>query len=394
MMNTWILTLVLAGLTMIGPFATDTFLPSFPAIANQFSISMTQVQQSLSVYLLAFSAMSLFYGTLSDSFGRRPVILGSLILFTLASVGAALSPSFEWLLVCRVLQGLSAGGGLVISFAITRDRFSGAEAQKLMSHIMMVFGLAPAVAPIAGGFLQQHFGWQSGFYFMALIGALLLLSSVIWLQESLPEAARTPFHPTTLTRNYLTALTHPQFLFRALAYSAAFGGMAIYISAAASFVMDILHKPETAFAWLFVPMIGGMILGSATNARLAHRVSSNSLLALGLGAMAVATLANVTYNRFFAAELPWVVLPIMLYTFGLGLALPIMSMKTLDIFPSLRGLSSSLLNFFQMLVFSLISGIVVPLVFSSALLIACAMLGCMLVALLCWGIALFLSRRH
>jgi len=169
-LHTRTLTLTLAGLAMLGAFSVDAFLPSFPAISADFQVDAAVVQQTLSAYLLAFSVMSLFYGTLSDAFGRRPVILVSLVVFTLASAGAAFAPSFGWLLLCRVLQGLSAGGGRVIGQAIVRDRFAGAEAQRLMASITMVFGLAPAVAPVIGGYLHSAFGWRSVFVFLVAVG--------------------------------------------------------------------------------------------------------------------------------------------------------------------------------------------------------------------------------
>src|SRR5687767_15878421 len=145
---------LLAALAMIGPFAVDTYLPSFPAIQSDLTVSTVEVQQTLSLYLIAFAVMMLFHGTLSDSFGRRPVVLVNLAVFVLASVGCALAGSFEQLLIFRVLQGASAGAGIVIGRAIIRDSFEGHAAQRLMSLVTMIFGLAPAIAPVIGGWLQ------------------------------------------------------------------------------------------------------------------------------------------------------------------------------------------------------------------------------------------------
>jgi DHA1 family bicyclomycin/chloramphenicol resistance-like MFS transporter len=386
----WTLTITLAGLAMIGAFSVDTFLPSFHAIGTEFGVGLATVQQTLSAYLLAFSFMSLFYGTLSDAFGRRPVILVSLVMFTLASAGAAFAPSFGWLLVFRVLQGLSAGAGRVVGQAIVRDRFQGADAQRLMAHITMVFGLAPAIAPVMGGYLQAAFGWRSVFFFLTLVGAVLLLATWRGVAESLPPAGRIAFHPAILLRNYGRALRHPRFLAGALAVSCAFGGQAIYIASGASYVVNILGLPETAFAWLFVPMIGGLVIGSAASARLASRMAPARVIWLGMICLGVAALANVGYNSLLPPLLPWCVLPMMLFAFGLGLSLPSMNLATLDIFPEMRGLCASLVTFIQMLVFTAISGLVAPLVFDSALLLGWVELACFLLALACWTYA---SRR-
>ncbi|MGH8855688.1 MAG: Bcr/CflA family efflux MFS transporter, partial [Telluria sp.] len=207
-----LLTVLLAFLGMTGALAIDAYLPSMPAIGGEFGVGPVAVQQTLSVFLFTFALMMLFYGTLSDSFGRRPVILGALALYALSSVGAAFAPSFGWLLVFRALQGLSAGAGSVIGQAIVQDRYAGPQAQKIMSHIMMVFGLAPAVAPILGGWLHVHFGWRSTFYFLTLFGIVMI--GLVWrlLPESLAPEKRQPFHPVTIARNYLMVLRHPQFV--------------------------------------------------------------------------------------------------------------------------------------------------------------------------------------
>lgn len=381
----WIFTVTMAGLTMLSPFAIDTFLPSFPAIAGEFSVGMGQVQQTLSAYLLAFSVMSLFHGTLSDSFGRRPVILISLLVFGAASVGAACARSFGWLLAFRVLQGLSAGGGRVVTQAVIRDCFSGPAAQRLMANITMVFGLAPAIAPVLGGYLHVTFGWRSIFVFMAVFSVALAVASVRFIPESLPVESRVRFHPSTLAANYWDALRHPQFLARALAVGLAFGGQALYIASAPPFVMTILHLPETAFAWLFVPMIAGLAGGSAVSARLAHRIPATKVLRLGFVCMGVAVAVNLAYTALFVAAVPWAVGPVMLYTFGVGLSLPAMSLMTLDLFPSRRGMAASLLSFVQMLIFSIVSGVLAPLLFDSAFKLAGGVLLCLMLCLACWA---------
>ena len=366
--HTFVLTLVLAGLSMIGPFATDTYLPSFQAISQNFGVSPVMMQQTLSVYIASFAVMTLFYGTLSDSFGRRPVILVALCVFAIASIGAACTQSFSMLLFFRGLQGASAGAGRVIGQAIVRDRFDGAHAQRMISHIAMVFGIAPVIAPIAGGLLHVHFGWRSNFVLMMGIGLILLASSYFALPETLPRESRHPFRPGPIVRNYVRALRHPRFVCCALAIGFGFGSFAIYIASAPKFIMDILRLSETEFAWLFIPMISGTVLGSAIVSRIAHRIRPAKLIRIGFGIMAIGALLNLTYTGLNGVNVtvPWAVLPIMVCSFGLALAIPGMTVATLDIFPEMRGLSSSLQSFAQMLIFAIISGFVAPLIYASA----------------------------
>ena len=364
------LTLILAGLSMLGPFATDTFLPSFPAISTHFDVSSVLVQQTLSVYLAAYAFMTLFYGTLSDSFGRRPVIIASMLIFAAGSIGAAFAPSFGWLLFFRGMQGASAGAGRVIGQAIVRDTLQGAAAQKMLANIMMVFGIAPAIAPVIGGWLHVAYGWQSTFVFTFGVTVLLLLACLKGLPESLPAAQRQPFHPASIACNYWLALRHRAFLLRSLAVAFAFGGFALYIASAPHFILELLRLPETAFGWMFIPMVAGLVLGAALSGKLAHTVKSSVLVRWGLLAMAATGALNIGYNHWFVASVPFAVVPVMLYAFGMSLALPGMTMSTLDIFPHMRGLAASLQNFVQMVLFALVSGFVAPLLFASAVKLA------------------------
>ena len=374
---------------MVGALAIDTYLPSIPAIGSEFGVGPLAVQQTLSVFLFCFAFMMLFYGTLSDSFGRRPVILAALLLYTLASLGAVFAPTFGLLLACRAVQGLAAGAGSVIGQAIVQDRYSHdqAHAQKIMSHIMMVFGLAPAIAPVLGGWLHVSFGWRSTFVFLAGFGALMML--LVWrgLPESLPRAQRHAFHGMAIARNYLMVLRKPQFLLMAIAVGLSFSGLSLYIGSAANFVMVILKLPETAFAWLFIPMIGGMTLGSAWSGKAAARMRSESMMWLGFGIMGAGAVISVSYNYFYVAQIPWAVLPLAIYTFGLAVAMPAIQVTALALFPDNRGLASSMLSFLQMMVFAMVSGLLAPLLFDSALKLAWGVLAGLVASFACWRLA-------
>lgn len=382
-----LLTVLLAGLTMVGPLAIDTYLPSFPAIAHTFDASPMAIQQTLSLFLFCFAFMMLFYGTLSDSFGRRPVILVSLLVYVAASLVAAVAPSFGVLLACRIVQGLSSGAGSVVGRAIVQDRFSGMEAQKILANVMMVFGLAPALAPILGGWLQISYGWRSIFWFLAGFGVLMFIAVQRALPESLPVKDRHPFHFGAIATNYGRVLRHRQFVLLSVAVGLAFGGFALYIGSAAYFIMNILHLPETAFAWLFTPLISGMVIGSALASKFAHRYSQSTQIWISYGLMGVAALANVAYNYAFAAEVPWAVLPLFLYSFALAIAMPPMTLIALNHFPNNSGLASSMQSFIQMILFALVSGLLAPMLFDSAYHLACGVLGCLAASLVAWIVA-------
>jgi DHA1 family bicyclomycin/chloramphenicol resistance-like MFS transporter len=387
-----LLTVILACLGMVGALAIDTYLPSIPTIGRDFQVSAVAVQQTLSVFLFSFAFMMLFYGTLSDAFGRRRVILASLAAYTLASLGAAFAPTFGSLLACRALQGLAAGAGSVIGQAIVQDRFSGAQAQKMMSHIMMVFGLAPAIAPVLGGWLHVTFGWRSTFVFLALFGAAMFALCWRALPETLPPEKRHPFHPGPIAKNYLKVLCNPAFLLLSLSVGLAFGGLSLYIGSAANFVMEILHLPETAFGWMFIPLISGMVIGSAWGANRATGMAPARMKWRGFAIMAIACVINVGYNAFFTAEVPWAVLPLMVYSFGLAVAMPPIQVSALALFPDNRGLASSMLAFIQMMSFALVSGMVAPLLFGTALKLALGVTAGLTLSFAAWRLSVAARR--
>jgi DHA1 family bicyclomycin/chloramphenicol resistance-like MFS transporter len=384
---------LLAALAMIGPFAVDTYLPSFPAIQSDLAVTTVQVQQTLSLYLIAFAVMMLFHGTLSDSFGRRPVVLVNLAIFVLASVGCALAGSFEQLLLFRALQGASAGAGIVIGRAIIRDSFEGHEAQRLMSLVTMIFGLAPAIAPVIGGWLQAVFGWRSVFVFLIAYSALLLLACQLRLVETLPLSQRQPFRLGPLARNYWTlGRSAPLFLISS-AIALNFSGFFLYIVSAPAFIYDLLGLGEHDFAWLFAPGIAGVMGGAWLSGRLAGRLAPRDTAKLAYAIMFAAAAGNLAYSALAAPALPWSVLPVMIYTVGMALAMPSLTLLALDLFPKNRGLTASLIGFSHSLVSGIAAGVVSPLLSHSAFALALGMAAIMAAGWVCWQFYLVREAR-
>ncbi len=355
---------LLACLSAVGPFSIDAYLPSMGEIGRVLHADPLAVQQTLTAYMVPFAIMTLWHGAISDALGRRRVILWGIVLFGLASVCCALAQNIRMLIVFRVLQGMTAGTGMVVGRAIVRDRFHGAEAQRVMSQITLTFALAPALAPVIGGWLEVAFGWRAVFVFLVLfcIGLLLLCHYV--LDETLPPARRQPLHPGYLARSYWGVLTSVRFLALSLTSTLIFSGFFLYVTAAPVFLMRHLQVPVTGFLWLFGPATIGMALGAFTSGRVAGRFSPRRTLTLAFSLMAAAALGNVLINLLMAPRLPWAVLPIFFYVFGMSLAMPTLTLLTLDLFPAQRGLAASCLSFVQMAV-SALNAIAAPLVWGS-----------------------------
>jgi MFS transporter, DHA1 family, multidrug resistance protein len=265
--------LLLACLSALGPFSIDTYLPSFPDIADKLDATTLEVQQTLAVYLFSFAAMTLWHGAIADRFGRRRVILWALVLFGVASAGCTLATSIEQLWFWRAMQGVTAGAGIVISRAIVRDLFDGADAQRLMAQITMMFALAPALAPVIGGWLQTWFGWRSVFAFLVVSTAILWLACLKLLPETLPPEKRQSLRPGYLAGAYWKVMSSPRFLLACAALALNFAGFFVYVLSAPVFLMQHLGLPETAFLWLFGPAMLGLMGGSWCAGRLAGKRS-------------------------------------------------------------------------------------------------------------------------
>ncbi len=382
--NRHVLSLLLAGLATLGPFSIDTYLPSFTSIETSLHASPMQLQQTLSVYLLCFAFMMLFHGSLSDAYGRRPVILASLIGFIATSLASAFATDISTLILLRGLQGLFAGAGMIVGRAIVRDLHDGPEAQQLMSRITMMFGLSPAVAPIIGGWLHDAFGWHSVFVFMALLGLMLFVLCWRFLDETHPLHHRNHFSLRPLLRNYHEVASHPHFLLLALAVAMHFAGFFLYIASAPVFIPDTLHLRSDQFAGLFIPAISGVIFGAFLSGRLAGKLPPQATVRLAYGLLFAAALINLVYNAFLTPTWPLAVLPLTLYATGMSLSMPSITLLALDLFPHHRGLVSSLQGFVQTLLNAVVAGAISPLLSTFPVALALGMLGFLLAGRLMW----------
>ncbi|MGY6517918.1 MAG: multidrug effflux MFS transporter [Lysobacteraceae bacterium] len=379
------LALLLGALAMFGAFSIDTIFPAFPAIGNELGVGKVAMQQTISLYLVAYAVMSLFHGPVSDAVGRRRVILVGVAVFVLASVGCALAPSIEWLLAFRVLQGLSAGVGLIVGRAIVRDCLDGAEAQRLMAHIMMIFGIAPAVAPIIGGWILGFADWRAIFWFLAAFGVAIWVAVATGLPETHPAQRRTPVHPGRLVALNRAMLANPGFVLLCLVASFNFGALFLYIASAPAFVMDILGLGEQQFAWFFVPTIAGMVLGAFSSGRLAGRLGPAALARLGFSVCAAGMVLNLGYNLAVdVPAVPWAIAPMVLLAFGISIVFPVLTLAILDLYPGNRGTASSLQAFLSLSLNAALAGLLSPWISASPLGLAVASAAMSALAMLLW----------
>jgi DHA1 family bicyclomycin/chloramphenicol resistance-like MFS transporter len=386
----WALAALLALLGMLGPFSIDTYIPAFSGIAQALGATPVQMQQTLSAYLFGFAFMNLFHGALADSFGRRPVVLWGIAVFTLASAGCALSQTIGQLVFFRGLQGLSTGAGIVVSRAVIRDMFPPAQAQQVMSQVTIYFGVAPAIAPIIGGWLFVHAGWHSIFWFLTAVGIALWVANFRLLPETLHVTQRQPFNVRNLMQGYGQLTSNPRFLLLALASGVPFNGMFLYVLSAPAFLGDHLGLSPTQFFWFFVLTIAGIMGGAWASGRLAGRISPRRQIRYGFTIMLAVSLANVVGNFLFKASAPWALIPIAIFAFGWALMVPVVTLLVLDLYPERRGMASSLQAVIGSTANGVVAGVIAPLVMHSTRVLALTSLLMMSVGLVAW---IFVHRR-
>ena len=375
---------ILAGLSMLGPFSIDTPFPAFPEMGRDLPATTEQLQWVVSAYLVAFGLVSPFHGPLSDALGRRPVMIAGVVVFALASVGAALSPNLETLLVFRVLQGLSAGGGVIVSRTVIRDEFEGAEAQRLMSRVMMIFGIAPAIAPVIGGLLIQLGPWQIVFWFMAAFGVLLAVVVLLWLGETHPPELRIPLRVGALLGSLLAVTRSLAYHRVAWAAALSFAGQFLYIGMAPIVVNDLLGLGELDFWILFVPIIVGILIGAQISGKAAGRVDGRHLVTGALLFSVFGGVVNLVLVSLPIDDLPWAVVGPALIAVGTAAAYPTLQLLLLDMFPATRGAAVSMFTSFTLILNGVAASALAPIVTESLTVMAAASTALVVAGLVSW----------
>ncbi len=374
-----------ALLSMVGPFSIDTYLPSFPNMEADFQISRALLSQSLGAYLLGFSVMTLIWGPLTDRFGRRPIIFVSASLYLLASLGCALTDDFQNFIIFRIFQGAAASGGYVAGRAMIRDSFNQRNARKAMSQVMMLFAVAPAIAPIIGGILHNILGWRSVFYFLACYAAIVLLIATFRIKESLPIEHQQSLHPKKVIQVYHQALWHPRFIGLVLTITFSFAGFFIYVVGAPTIIFDVLHWQAEDFFYLFAPVTLGIVIGSLFAGRLSLHLSPEQMINQGLFLTGLAVIANLLQVYLIPTSALFSIAPLVLYAFSLAIIMPNITVLALDCLPRNRGSAAAVQGAIQMLSNAILASFIAPLLGSQAVNFVWVQVIAFLLVLLLWG---------
>jgi len=347
-MTKWHLAILVSLLTMIGPFTIDTYLPAFESMEQDLNVSRALMTQTLGAYIMAFGASTLVWGALTDSIGRKPVILLSIGGYVITSIACAVASSYEQFLLFRILQGLAVGGALIAGRAMVRDVLDTVDAQKVMAQAMMLFSASPVIAPIFGGVLHEFFGWRSIFWFLVIYGSAVFLYAVIIVRESLDTNNRNSIRIKQVSSVYLRTLKSPHYIRLVLIFTASFSSFFVFIAGAPTVIFDMLGLDATSFYILFVPVVAGITLGSIVSNRLLNHYSATQIMHLSICMMFGLALINLALNSIADVSIMRVMIPLALYSFSLSIMMPVISVEILNCFPNNRGSASAMQSFILM----------------------------------------------
>jgi DHA1 family bicyclomycin/chloramphenicol resistance-like MFS transporter len=365
--------LILASLTALAPFAIDTYLPAFEVMENDLATNSNFIQQTLTFYLVPYTIMTIFHGAISDSIGRIKTIKYGMSLFILGSIGCVFATSIEMLWISRLIQGVGAGAGNVVARAMVRDLYSGATAQKVMATIQIIFGIAPAIAPMVGSLLLG-ISWQAIFIFLIIYSVLITIFSVNFLPETISKQNQLPFNLESVLSRYRDLLNDKNYIFLILAVSFNFSAFFLYVLSSPIFLMQHLNLSSSQFGYLFIPTVTGMIMGSFISKKTAGIISPAKMLKIAYLWMLLITSINLIFCLFFPSIIFMNIGLIAFYNIGMAAAMPLISIKALDCFPKARGTAASGQAFSQMLVSSVVAGLVIPIIWGSLATLAVGML--------------------
>ena len=346
--DSWGLTVLLGALAAMTALAVDMSLPSLPTLGRVFGASSDQVQLTLSLFMVGYAGGQLVYGPLSDRFGRRRMLLTGLAVYTLAGFACAVSPRLDILVTARLLQGFGACVGPILGRAVVRDHMTGPRAAQTLSYITVTMSLAPMVAPLLGGFLLSHFGWQAIFFTLGAVGLALGATTFLGFRESLRTPDPNALRLARLAHNARTFFTSRRTLGCTLVNAFVFSGLFAFLSGSPFVLIEVYDVHPDTFGLYFALSAIGLTTGAFTNSRLVHRFRGETMMA-GAFALLLSSAAALLLVGWTRAGGPLgLMLPIMTYVMAMAMIQPNSAALAMEPLPHMAGMAASLLGAIQM----------------------------------------------
>ncbi len=336
---------ILVAISAIGPLALNLMIPSMPGMEKSFAVPYGTVQLTLTLYLIGLAVCQLFYGPASDRFGRRPLLLAGLSLFFISSVLAAIAPTIELLIAARLIQAIGGSAGIVLARAMVRDVHSREKSASVISYITMAFVVAPMIAPVLGGFLEQYSNWRTGFWLLAAVGASVL--SAAWV--SLPE---THTDRTAGSQNFFSnagrLFAIPKF--RGYAFTLAFSSCVFFafLGGAPHMMMDVLKRTPMEYGLWFLTISVAYMIGNFLSGRYTQTIGIDRMILAGCVVTVCGGLLCLASAISGLLSPLTLFLPMSLAAFGNGLTIPNGTAGAISVDPRMTGAAAGWSGFTQM----------------------------------------------
>lgn len=376
------LILILGGLTALGPFSIDMYLPGFPAIAKDLHTTPAKVSLSLSGFFIGISVGQLLYGPLLDRFGRKKPLYIGLIVYILASAGCALATSINGLIAMRVIQAIGSCAAAVASMAMVRDLFPIKDNAKVFSLLLLVVGASPMIAPTVGGYVTSALGWQSVFCILMGLGIAILIAVYFWLPSNYNPDKTISLKPKPILLNFWQVVSEPQFYTYAFTSAIAFSGLFAYVAGSPVLFMDVFHTNEKVYGWIFAFLSVGFIGASQVNTLLLRSYKSEQIVNTALIGQVLIGSTFLTVALMGWLTLPITIIFLFIFLCCIGFTNPNAAALSLAPFAKNAGSASALMGALQMGMGTLISVFISLFEVPSALPMVLGMAGTSIIALL------------
>ena len=383
--------IALVAITLVGPLSIHMFLPALPHVRHAFAVDEATAQLTFSLAVMVMAFATLAYGSLSDRYGRLPVLLAGLALFSLGAVVAVIAPSIVILISGRLLQGAGAACGLVLARAIIRDVYGLNKLGKMIAYLTAAYVIGPLTAPVIGGLLTDHFGWRSILILPAIFGVVAMIVALIIIGET-----RSP--STTLQPSMIDSYRRlfGKRLFNLYAFSPAFGSGAFFslATAAAYLTIEVLGRSTTEFGLFFMFGPAGYLVGNYLSGRLDGRFSRSFLIILGSIISVVGTAVLIGLTAAVGITMFGLFGPYAILSLGQGLVMPHSQAAAIAQEPTLTGTASGIVVFLQFMFIAGFTQLVSALSDGTAIPMLVVVAACTVLSFVCSISAVTLSKRR
>lgn len=376
--------ILLGALTALGPFTIDLYLPAFPVLQQDFQTTAAAIQLTLTGTMIGFALGQLIVGPLSDKVGRRRPLLAVTALHVIASIGAALAPDLTLLAIARVLMGMGAAAGGVVAMAIVRDLFGGRRLVVMLSRLALVSGVAPVIAPLIGSALLAVMPWRGIFVVLAVYGAVMLVSAIALVPETLPKARRGANGGATVLQRYRSVFSDRVFIGVLIIGGMTFSGLFSYLSSSSFLFQEGYGFDAQQYGMLFAVNSLGVVLGVQTASRLAARFGPQWVLAFSTATLVLASAAIIVFDQLGLGLWPTMV-ALFVFMTACGFTFPCVQVLALDRHGKAAGTAASIIGASNFGVAGLISPIVgwiardagITATTMASVMVGCAVIGCL-----------------